>query len=127
MLEVIGGRRLVGGVGIPAKTAGSGIGKFAGGKGNDEAKPSPLGAVPKIGTVGAANVAGAIASELAAEVTSLGGGVMGSGLSAVLLGIEGGGGIVPITGEVTAAGTIGMTVGVAPISAGFLGGKASAS
>jgi hypothetical protein len=81
--------------------------------------------VPKSGTLAATGCGDNVPSELAAEVTSLGGGAYGSGL--FLLGVAaitcGGGGIVPMTGDVTAPGimgtTAGMTVVLAPISIGL--------
>ena len=100
--------------------------------------------VPKIGTWGVTEGAGVGVAELAVEVTSLGGGVLGGTESGLLLsgtetappppsegcegigaGTAGGGGMVPTTGDdMTAGGTMGTTVGgtvvVAPISVGFL-------
>lgn len=167
----------VGGGGIPAKTEGSGTGRFGGGRG--AVKPAGgnwLGGiadaceekycvrvslccgfcpdegegtggakaaedVPKIGTWGVTEEAGVGVAELAVEVTSLGGGVLGGKETGLLLsgatppvsdgcegigvGTAGGGGIVPTTGDdITAGGTMGTTAGgtvvVAPISVGLL-------
>ena len=72
----------------------------------------------------AAVVAGPVASELAADVTSLGGGTLwnctGLGAGGCCEAV-GGGGIGPTIGDVTVAGIIGTTiVGEAPIWMGFL-------
>ena len=132
------GRTLVGGVGIPARYAGSGTGIVGMPGGRDTAgawtsfksegtgNGGGGGAVPnKCAVVAAGPVTPPPASELAADVTSLGGGAYWSWVGLGAGGcrgeaVGGGGGIGPTIGDVTVAGIIGTTiVGEAPICTGL--------
>ncbi len=125
-----------GGIGIPAKMAGSGTGMFSGDgivNNGGAAGFGFVGVVPNRGTPAAAP---APKSELT-DVAELGGGadggvglVVGGGAVgkigdgtpiAIVAAAGGGGGIVPTTGDDIIGGTIGNTdvVGVAPIVVGF--------
>ena len=127
------GRTLVGGAGIPARYAGSGTGivgmpggRDTAGAGTPMSEGTGSGAVPnKCAAVAAGPATPPPASELAADVTSLGGGAYWSWVGLGAGGcrgeaVGGGGGIGPTIGDVTVAGIIGTTiVGEAPICTGL--------